>query len=340
MASKNQGDQFFCFALLCHWLLGKLGQQLAKPGQFDDPNIITGNIVNALKQLQVSFEAGQIRLRQPFGDEILSLLHRLIDNCLQRDKVTVEIAAVAGARDLQSVASAGDPEVATVDATSNVQTISAEKNLIYDNEIDEEDSDIDDYHDPVGNATTTTDSAETVYYSQPTEQTNDLPLPFNEKQWKLEIERVAPMLRVTLGSDNKDWRIHWQQIQAAYQSVKSDYDISKPKFQNIVTQIESAMEKIASREKYINSQLENYTEKFKSENEKYSQTKSQLSRINDTVNDAANELTRITQELDIIQAQMDDLGTGMTDPKPLVQIRQSRQQLEVEIKDMSATQAV
>jgi estrogen-related receptor beta like 1 len=32
-------------------------------------------------------------------------------------------------------------------------------------------------------------------------------------QWKLEVERVTPMLKVTLGNDNKDWRVHWQQLQ-------------------------------------------------------------------------------------------------------------------------------
>jgi estrogen-related receptor beta like 1 len=32
-------------------------------------------------------------------------------------------------------------------------------------------------------------------------------------QWKLEVERVAPLLKVTLANDNKDWRVHLQQLQ-------------------------------------------------------------------------------------------------------------------------------
>lgn len=32
-------------------------------------------------------------------------------------------------------------------------------------------------------------------------------------QWKLEVERAAPLLKIHITNDNKDWRVHLDQIQ-------------------------------------------------------------------------------------------------------------------------------
>ena len=31
-------------------------------------------------------------------------------------------------------------------------------------------------------------------------------------QWKLEVERAAPLLKIHITNDNKDWRVHLDQI--------------------------------------------------------------------------------------------------------------------------------
>lgn len=32
-------------------------------------------------------------------------------------------------------------------------------------------------------------------------------------EWRLEVERVTPLLKVKLANDNKDWRLHLQQME-------------------------------------------------------------------------------------------------------------------------------
>lgn len=56
----------------------------------------------------------------------------------------------------------------------------------------------------------------------PTTSTNDALMKVDVNQWRLEVERVTPMLKVTLGNDNKDWRVHWQQLQH-YSAVRERY---------------------------------------------------------------------------------------------------------------------
>jgi hypothetical protein len=41
--------------------------------------------------------------------------------------------------------------------------------------------------------------------------------PVDPTEWRLEVERVTPLLKVTLANDNKDWRIHLQQMKALEQ---------------------------------------------------------------------------------------------------------------------------
>jgi estrogen-related receptor beta like 1 len=52
------------------------------------------------------------------------------------------------------------------------------------------------------------------------------------------------------------------------------------------------------------------------------------------VNDLSLELSKASEELDIVKSRMDDLGNGMTDSKPLVSIKQGLIKLKMEIKHM------
>lgn len=51
--------------------------------------------------------------------------------------------------------------------------------------------------------------------------------------------------------------------------------------------------------------------------------------LNTRVNTYADELSKISDRLEEVQSQMDDLGSDMTSPKPLVTIRQALQRLKV-----------
>lgn len=46
------------------------------------------------------------------------------------------------------------------------------------------------------------------------------------EQWRLEVERVAPQLKVTVRMDNRDWRNHLEQMHSyrLQLSKHSDYD--------------------------------------------------------------------------------------------------------------------
>lgn len=49
--SFNPGEQFFMFTLICWWLCRKLGKEMDRPQEFDDPNTVVAKIVQILDNM-------------------------------------------------------------------------------------------------------------------------------------------------------------------------------------------------------------------------------------------------------------------------------------------------
>jgi estrogen-related receptor beta like 1 len=148
-------------------------------------------------------------------------------------------------------------------------------------------------------------------------------------EWRLEVERVTPLLKLKLSNDNKDWRLHLQQMEFHQEKITSNMTETQNQLHKLHQEIEQTLEKIASREKYINAQFESQTEEYKRLLEQASDTKQKHSVASSSVSELSNELTRISEELDQVKARMDELGNGMTDSKPLLAIKQGATRLKV-----------
>jgi estrogen-related receptor beta like 1 len=75
-------------------------------------------------------------------------------------------------------------------------------------------------------------------------------------EWRLEVERVTPLLKIKVSNDNKDWRIHLQQMDHHQAKINTIMAETQGQLMKLQTEIEQTLEKIVSREKYINSQFE------------------------------------------------------------------------------------
>lgn len=49
--SVNPGEQFFMFTLICWWLCRKLGKDMEKPQESDDPNTVILKIMQILEEI-------------------------------------------------------------------------------------------------------------------------------------------------------------------------------------------------------------------------------------------------------------------------------------------------
>ncbi|KAJ7323375.1 Intraflagellar transport protein 57 [Desmophyllum pertusum] len=153
-------------------------------------------------------------------------------------------------------------------------------------------------------------------------------------EWKLEVERVLPLLKVHIRTDNKDWRTHYEQMQQHSEGIKSSLTETKGHLDKLHHEISRTLEKISSREKYINNQLEHLLQEFRSLQDSLAETKERYKQGSGGVTELTKSLSQITEELESVKAQMDERGTNMTDAGPLVRIKQALTRLKQEVQQM------
>lgn len=75
-------------------------------------------------------------------------------------------------------------------------------------------------------------------------------------QWKLEVERVAPKLRLTLAADMRDWRQHLEAAHGKSQLLAEAWPDARSALQKLATDVAASMEKVDAKERQLNNQFE------------------------------------------------------------------------------------
>ena len=152
-------------------------------------------------------------------------------------------------------------------------------------------------------------------------------------EWKLEVERVLPTLRVQIRADDKDWRVRKQQIGKHESSIDSQLSDTKQQLTKLHDDVNKALEKITSREKYINAQLSVQLADYRKLNDTCAETTSRYNGSSGGVTDLTSRLASLTDELDGIKSEMDEYGASMADAAPLVRLKQSLTRLKMDVVD-------
>lgn len=67
------------------------------------------------------------------------------------------------------------------------------------------------------------------------------------EEWRLEVERVAPQLKVTVRVDNRDWRTHLEQMHSYRSGIDEALVTTRVHLDKLHGDIARTLEKIASR---------------------------------------------------------------------------------------------
>ncbi|XP_047579751.1 intraflagellar transport protein 57 homolog isoform X2 [Lutra lutra] len=153
-------------------------------------------------------------------------------------------------------------------------------------------------------------------------------------EWNLEVERVLPQLKVTIRTDNKDWRIHVDQMHQHKSGIESALKETKGFLDKLHNEISRTLEKISSREKYINNQLEHLVQEYRAAQAQLSEARERYQQGNGGVTERTRLLSEVTEELEKVKQEMEEKGSSMTDGAPLVKIKQSLTKLKQETVQM------
>lgn len=135
----------------------------------------------------------------------------------------------------------------------------------------------------------------------------------DSENWRLELERVLPQLKVVVKTDSRDWRAHLEQMRSLRSNIESATEETDGQLKKLQTDISYVMEKIESREKHLNNDLKELIQQYKQILVEYNQVNGLMKENDQEKTEKEHELSKITNELENIKIQMEQRGNSMTD---------------------------
>ncbi|XP_072298000.1 intraflagellar transport protein 57 homolog isoform X2 [Eucyclogobius newberryi] len=318
----NPGEQFFMFSVLAAWLLNAAGRSFTEPQEFDEPNATVSNILAELRSFGVKVDFPPSKLKSGSGEYVCYVLDRLAEQALKRRGFSFK-------RPNYPTESTEEEEQLEDDAELTLSR--AEDELLEEEE--EEEEDVMDL-DALKLRSTHSEQESRLKPDEILESTVDA------VEWSLEVERVLPQLRVTIRTDNKDWRIHVDQMHQHREGINSSLGDAKSHLDKLQEDISKTLEKVSSREKYINNQLEGLIQQYRSAQAKHREVKERYQQASGGVTERTRVLAEISEELEKVKQEMEEKGSSMSDGAPVVRIKQAVMKLRQETQQMEVRMGV
>ncbi|CAO1372007.1 unnamed protein product [Diamesa hyperborea] len=313
---KNSGEQFYMFVSICAWLIRETGKTFEQPQEFDDPNVIISKIIKALNDMDVPTDFQSNKLISGAGPICLYVLDCLATKVLKLSTFQIQKLQMKIDENTSLDIVENDSEIILekLDEQNAIESESddeRERNSMYDLNLNEKKRNrlsIRDYK-------------------------VDSTLADNEN-FRLEMERVLPQLKVVVKSDNRDWRTHFEQIKSLRTNIDTVSDEAQSQLKKLQTDIVFVMEKIDSREKHLNSDLKELIQEYKLLSMELSKASNELNDNDKAKGELEESLLKLTNELENVKIQMEQRGNSMTDGSPLINIKKAVMRLKEEISDM------
>ena len=332
----NGGEQFHYFTSLAAYLLNLAGSSFRAPEQFDDPNAACSNIFAELAQCGFdtpSFAPG--KLKHGHGREVVGVLAGLCDLVVASHYARwdgPEYAREAPAEDAAASESLAleDDEDDALNATFGTE------DGIGDDAATDEESDDDEigYAGARGPPTPLALRADTKT-AEEIEDARAIESAVDATAWKLELERVAPQLKVaSAAAETKDWRAHLEQAKKHRRRVAEAFPEARARLERVAEDAAGALAKIDQRERFVNDQLGPLAAEYKRERERMRETQERHDASAETVAELTNELARVGERLEEGRTTMAEGAENVADTTPLTKLKASVEGLQGEMKVM------
>ncbi|UYV83131.1 IFT57 [Cordylochernes scorpioides] len=336
----NPGEQFFTMVTLATWLIRRCGQHIEPPQELDDPNATISNILDILRKMNVAITFPPSRLKPGHGSEVLFILDRLADLALRHTHFSWKLAVHEK-----------EEEVAATEEMEEHLVDRVEEEMM--EEVDDDDEEDED--STYLNFEMINKSSRHVIHvvqamiimrcvGQEVARPEDiLESAVDQTEWRLEVERVLPQLKVVVHADSKDWRSHLEQLQAQRKDMAESLNRATTQLDRVATEAGRALEKLNSRERYLNQQLEAPLAELRTAQERLSAAKDRYRAVSGGVVERSRTLAQdlmvvvwqLTEELEQVKSEMEEQGSSMTDGTPLVKVRKALAQLKADISQMN-----
>lgn len=315
----NPGEQFFMFTSLSAWLIRKTGRPFETPQEFDDPNSTISNILDVLRQMGDTIDFPPSKLKQGFGDQAIFVLNRLADEAIKHQSFRWKTPTYP-----QEEAE----EETMMDDDAELTLAKVEEELLNQPDSDEDEDQILGLDDLKSRSRSFAEANDNIKLEEILESNTDM------SEWRLEVERVTPQLKITIRNDAKDWHGRLEQMHQYRDGIQDNLGSTQNQLNKLHTDIQYTLEKIGSREKYLNTQLESMLLEFRGLQDQMAQTKEQYRQVSGGVTERSRLLAQVTDELESVKQDMEERGSSMTDGTPLVNIKKALTRLKNDVLAM------
>eukprot|EP00941_MAST-03F_sp_MAST-3F-sp1_P003081 g3081.t1 len=308
---ENVATQFDRFLKLVAWLM-QLCENDFTIDKFDDPTTSVNKVLLELRNMdfEMDFPAG--KLKQAYGEAVLSVLNFLAERALTKSGFSWTTACNPKYAEEEFAEEAEVDEDADVGAMEeDFAPEPEEEEVMYSDMVKQEQL-----------------QEETVLNQSMLEADLD------PVEWKMELERVGPRLKCKHTSHSKEWRAHLEQTRTHERVIFKILPTTQQQLKSIESSINTALQRVISKEKYINSQFDSKNSEFRDLQLKHEAARERQAASTETVEELSNTLAIITDKLDEVRTRQESRGNSMTDTKPLMRIKKALKKLKNEMKSM------
>lgn len=307
--AANTSQQFKYFTQLVVWCL-RMVKMEANWGKYDDPNTVCTNMIIALKDFGIQVDVPPGKLKQGCGDGTCAVLHQLLREVLRR--TGFEWGA-------PQYPDEGMADEAEVDSDAEINSV-GEDEMPGDGEEDDLMYQEQQKKDGAGDD----DGGEH----------DILEADIDPKEWLLEVERVAPKLKIQMPSDSKEWRTHLQQTKGYKDVIESQFPAAKAQLEKLSRELSSTLERIRTKEQFINSQFDHRALDYRQQQEELQQVQQQYAELNEVVMNLQAEQKTIQEELEVVKNEMEDRSSTVTDTAPIVKMKDAFKRLRLDTRQL------
>ncbi|XP_063236014.1 intraflagellar transport protein 57 homolog [Bacillus rossius redtenbacheri] len=313
----NPGEQFFLFTSLAAWLVRKTGDSFEQPQEFDDPNSTIAGLLDSVRKTGTALNFPPSKLKQGCGEHAVSVLNCLADAALkathfvwQKPEPPPDLAQDeddAADDEAELILEKVEEEMAAEFSEEEEEVLLRVEDLGHFGSQDAEGRKPDDV------LVSTTDGEE----------------------WRLELERVLPQLKVTVTAGARDWRARLEQMQQHRASIEDSLAATQGQLDRLHADITHTLDKVGSREKYLNSRLETQLAQYRTLQDELARLTEQYRDVSGGVTERSRTLAQVSEELEAVKRDMEERGSSMNDRTPLVNIKKAVSGIRLEITSMN-----
>lgn len=135
----------------------------------------------------------------------------------------------------------------------------------------------------------------------------------DQQEWRLELERVLPQLKVFVKADARDWRTHISQMETLNTSIANVAETTQAQLKKLHSEFTFSLEKIESREKHLNNELQQLIQQYKELSIELSTVQYAQTQLQDESEKQMNQLSEVMAEQELKKQEMERRGQVMSD---------------------------